>query len=450
MGQVLSSSDVGTGEAEKSPPLLLHFDVNKTILLSDSKILKTVEDGIREAVSELFWGLVEESSGQKVWKWVETSPMVERPLDHGGVEALLDPASLITYQQFCKDNIADKKERKEAVKNFSKVFDRKASNAMEALVKLALEKNVLPGSVAGSDAATQAGLQSTTFVILPAFFHLVASLTKQERNFAIVFRSFGDDHNKIKLEWNAFCERRHPVFSSLLEGVGPLDGTQQGLPDRRVKEIHTLYRDASGPLLILDTFTNGPDAKQWDAWARSKPRPKEDTREGRAFVKDELRSNTIDGVVQMQEFLSDVLKTEGTAAIKDDWAWWQFHDEESHGGKLMPLLGDRDIQQIFFDDNVEVDDPRIVDVRYPDGSPVPKDKALNKFCLKVNPVEALLNNDYFMEKLQRATALASDPAGIYSNGQSESLWFSMCCSNARKETTKPPSTSADRSVGRTE
>ena len=42
------------------------------------------------------------------------------------------------------------------------------------------------------------------------------------------------DHEKIKEEWNAFCEMRHPVFSKLLNGIGPLDGSVPGVPDRRL------------------------------------------------------------------------------------------------------------------------------------------------------------------------------------------------------------------------
>ena len=29
-----------------------------------------------------------------------------------------------------------------------------------------------------------------------------------------------------------------------LQGIGPMDGTVEGIPDRRISAMHTLYRDA--------------------------------------------------------------------------------------------------------------------------------------------------------------------------------------------------------------
>ena len=38
--------------------------------------------------------------------------------------------------------------------------------------------------------------------------------------------------------------------------------------------------DASGPMVLLDTFTNGPEDSPWDSWVRTKPKPTADTRNG--------------------------------------------------------------------------------------------------------------------------------------------------------------------------
>jgi len=386
-------------KSSSQTPLLLHFDVNKTILLSDSLIMKSIEDGIREGISELFWGVVHPNdTGAEVWEWTGTQPSVDPPTSVNSTEKLRN------YQQFCKAEVSDKDERKKAMRSFSLVTSENSKNEMEKWVRLALQKMELPKEVVHTQEAQASGLKGSTFVMLPAFFHLVSALQDQGRKFAIVFRSFGDDHEKIKTEWNSFCELRHPVFSKLVQGTGPLDGSAAH-PDRRIHEIHTLYRDDRGPMLILGTFTNGPSSAKWDAWAKSKPKPKEDTRKGRDFVREELGSSTVDGVPELQTWLHQVLKNGETAAIKDDWAWWQFHGEQSMGGKLLPLIGGEDTQQIFFDDNVEIDDPRIVDCRYPDGTAVPAEKALNRLCIKVNPVEALIDKFYFLRKLDKVERL---------------------------------------------
>jgi len=77
--------------------------------------------------------------------------------------------------------------------------------------------------------------------------------------------SFGSlkDHEKVQAEWNAFCELRHPIFSRLIEDIGPMDGSVPGVPDRRIHALHPLYRDAAGPVLVLDTLTNGPADATW-------------------------------------------------------------------------------------------------------------------------------------------------------------------------------------------
>mmetsp|Transcript_54355 Transcript_54355/g.94517 ORF Transcript_54355/g.94517 Transcript_54355/m.94517 type:complete len:125 (+) Transcript_54355:2-376(+) len=65
------------------------------------------------------------------------------------------------------------------------------------------------------------------------------------------------------------------------------------------------------------------------------------------------------------------------------------------------MLLEESIQQIFFDDNVEHENPRIVDCRHPDGTPVPQAQSMNKFMSKVNPVEAVMDEEYFVKQLRR-------------------------------------------------
>lgn len=414
-----------------SVPLLLHFDVNKTVLLSDSLIVKSIEDGVREGISELFWGWVSiDENGKRAWEWTGTRPTVDRPTSLP--QAPLDTCEMLSYYQFCKEVINDKDERKKAVRSFS-LASRSANKAeMEKWLRLALRKMELPKEMARTTQAKEAGLMGSTYVMLPAVFQLVATLHRQGRRFAIVFRSFGDDHEKIRTEWNAFCEMRHPIFSKLLADVGPLDGSVEGLPDRRIKSIHTLYRDAQGPSLILDTFTNGPSSAPWDKWAKAKPKPESDTRGGRAYARETLAAHTVDGIQAMQAWLHDILKREATAAIKDDWAWWQFNEERSEAGKLLPLIPGGGTRQVFFDDNVEHDDPRIVDCRYPDSRPVPPQHALNRLCIKVNPVEALTDEKYFLRKLVRAESGGRPGVldmEIFGNSMRCKSW--LCCDTSK-------------------
>eukprot|EP00403_Amphidinium_massartii_P020425 CAMPEP_0178398178 /NCGR_PEP_ID=MMETSP0689_2-20121128/14639_1 /TAXON_ID=160604 /ORGANISM="Amphidinium massartii, Strain CS-259" /LENGTH=403 /DNA_ID=CAMNT_0020018933 /DNA_START=180 /DNA_END=1391 /DNA_ORIENTATION=+ len=378
-------------------PLLLHFDVNKTVIQSDSIQMKTIEDGVREGISELFWGRTTGEKEQMLWEWTRHKPSCLPPT------SATETGSVLSYGQYCKEVVKDKNERKDVIKSFKLVKDQATLEAMENLLQTTMKKMELSPEVVAK-LTDESGLNGPTIKMFPSLFHLVAHLTRSKRVFAVLFRSFGTDHEKIVKEWNAFCEMKHPLFSHLLEGVGPLDGSKPGVPDRRILSLHTLYRDENGPVLILDTFTNGPESASWDSWAKQKPRPKSDTRDGRQYISSVLQSQTVEGIAQIQQWMKQHLMGQGTAAIKDDWAWWQWHGEVGEAGKILTLIpgsGGDETRQLFFDDNVDHNAARIVDCRDADGAVVPLKDGLNKLYTKVNPVEAVLTEDYFLRKLQQ-------------------------------------------------
>jgi len=49
--------------------------------------------------------------------------------------------------------------------------------------------------------------------LLPSFMKLIASLKKQKKNFALIFRTFGDDIENVKLEFNRFVQGTHPMYN---------------------------------------------------------------------------------------------------------------------------------------------------------------------------------------------------------------------------------------------
>jgi len=376
-----------------SPPLLLHFDVNKTLILTDSIDAKTQEDGIRETIAELFWGWSRREAQE--WTWLGDPNTIH--LQPPEVETIAG-SELLTYYDFCRKVTKDKKELKAMARSFRLAGSENARMQMESLFYNVTRRMQLPEDVQKTKAAEDVGLRGTSIMMLPAVFVLTAELARSGRPFAVMFRSFGQDHEKIKEEWNGFCTMQHPLFSHLLDGIGPLDGTGLG-PDRRLHNIHTLYRDSDGPVLALSTFTNGPEEMPWDQWARTKPRPEVDTRNGRAYFRDVLKAKALSGVQEVQKWFEDQLLQQSTAGIKDDWSWWYWQGQVSNAGKVFYEI--RNTKQLFFDDNVELDDARIVDCRDLNGAPVPKEHALRHLIQKVSPVEAVIDDDYFLRALER-------------------------------------------------
>lgn len=49
--------------------------------------------------------------------------------------------------------------------------------------------------------------------LIPSFFRMLVFLRKQKKEFAISFRTFGTDLDKVVFEFNKFCNGEHPCFN---------------------------------------------------------------------------------------------------------------------------------------------------------------------------------------------------------------------------------------------
>lgn len=49
--------------------------------------------------------------------------------------------------------------------------------------------------------------------LIPSFFRTISSLKKQKREFAVTFRTFGEDLPLVVWEFNQFCSGNHPCYS---------------------------------------------------------------------------------------------------------------------------------------------------------------------------------------------------------------------------------------------
>ena len=72
--------------------------------------------------------------------------------------------------------------------------------------------------------------------LIPSFFRTLIYLKKAKKEFAIVFRTFGEDLNNVVFEFNKFCKGDHPCYSG--RGGTPqvkFDGSK-GTKDLFIKE----------------------------------------------------------------------------------------------------------------------------------------------------------------------------------------------------------------------
>ncbi len=109
------------------------------------------------------------------------------------------------------------------------------------------------------------------------------------------------------------------------------------------------------------------------------------------------------GVREIYSNLLASLRKVRSYAIQDDYSYWAAKKESAAGGKLL-LIDETDYgtHQIFFDDNIgENPIHSILDVRdLTTGEPVSYGRAMNKFIVQVESSRAILEDDYFIKKVE--------------------------------------------------
>jgi hypothetical protein len=170
-GSIPGSANAPAAFGRTGIPLLVHFDVNKTVIQSDSIQMKGIEDGIREGIAELFWGHTKEVGGKPLWEWTQTKPSCYPPTDE--LEDHSRP--LVNYFEYCRKLVKDKSDRKDIISAF-KLVGEEARAEMERLLAVTVKKMQLATDVCYTPEAENAGLQGATISMFPTLFHFVAAL----------------------------------------------------------------------------------------------------------------------------------------------------------------------------------------------------------------------------------------------------------------------------------
>lgn len=91
-------------------------------------------------------------------------------------------------------------------------------------------------------------------------------------------------------------------------------------------------------------------------------------------------------------------------SIQDHFDWWRQCNESDDSGKLLLVDTDnKNIIQMFFDDNIERDRAHIVDVRELNSfSRIPFETSRDLYIHKVHPYLAITDIDYFIKLIDRA------------------------------------------------
>lgn len=279
-----------------------------------------------------------------------------------------------------------------------------ASEHAELLRKLQLPATTSASASPSDEAAAgrlAAGLDdSEYFFMLPSFFRVVQFLHTRDTKFNLIFRTFGDDLDRIAQEFNCFCEGKHPFFPLSRETV--MDGSHGGV-DRRI-HLH----EEAGESPRFGTFFRTDDLTALVMGTFEQPNEHHAASSGLSFYASHPNLDIVSGFPAIHSFLTDKWRaTETTLAIRDFYPFWFSKREDARAGKLMTMdPEDPDVHAMFFDDNILPHDPHIVDVRDARNGEVVDYFSTTKdiHLLHVEPLEAIQNEDFFIERFHASLA----------------------------------------------
>ncbi|KAG8435983.1 hypothetical protein GDO86_007176 [Hymenochirus boettgeri] len=172
----------------KKRKLVLHLDLNNTILVSDAATGQGPRAALNSYLSTVTWGKLSDSGE---WCWLSDSLSLTVPCKD----------AISYYLQFGRNaDFADTK----MGKKFKEVFDHH------------LEKLEWKGEP--NETFSQKGEDGKLYHwILPSFFHLLENLHQQGRDFCILLRTFGVDLPRLLPLIHSALMGQHPHFPQLRE-----------------------------------------------------------------------------------------------------------------------------------------------------------------------------------------------------------------------------------------
>ncbi|XP_035513305.1 uncharacterized protein si:dkey-32e6.3 [Morone saxatilis] len=262
--------------------LVLHVDLNNTILVSDAVTGQGTVAALDYFLTTVTWGKMSKH-GQ--WEWLCDSP------------SLLPPCSdaVSYYSQFGR------------VPGFTSAAGRRFRGVLDEHLNLLR----WPEGVKGDRELAVKGENGQLYYwILPSFFQLLKDLEQEGREFAILFRTFGNDLPRVlRAVYRALNEGAHPLFPDL--------------PDLKLRVNMT-----AGKIRC--------------------------SKRGIVLSRAEDRVTTHDGERGLYQYLSSV---QGLGGFQDHFDWWASNTFSIRGGKpLWVDPFDQNVQHIFIDDNIRQND----------------------------------------------------------------------------------------------
>lgn len=397
--------------------LVLHMDINKTIIQSDKAGGRSFEDVLNSNVAANVFGHIDDCSG----KWKPLYGPFDLPR--------LEKDSVITYDAyidkiFCKPNGMDNlpfSERREIWKSVTE----KRKKATRCFTHTGSVGESFAFLVQMQQEKLQKESSGENEFIIPSFFQLVNVLSELNWPFTLVFRTFGDDLLDILSEWKKFvlgCHTYKPRGEILAEMKRRLE---EAVPCYSFP-VACIYRHDNKLLLCkgVSSIKSALNSIEKDVCYSSSVRQ---------TVENSCRM--IPGFTEVVEVAYNDLSVEllkyfGTGhssdvgGLVDHYDYWASVAESRCGGKVFPVRLGTSIKTgvstnssrsnisdstytVFFDDNIFLGETHsIVDIRDEcSGVSVCDAEMESKYCVPVNAFKAIVDLDYFVNELSKCVLL---------------------------------------------
>lgn len=331
--------------------LILHMDVNSTIMLADPAQGRTPADALNRELAKA----ASVQRNRRMWHdgtpLTEKHPAVKPALFHHGAfpegcmeyhEARIGPSARFTekgqHGEIYREDYEDLKSRLLWRSEPSDVFSIPFDTDDSACVHL----------------------------LLPSFLNLLSTLTSSGTPFTLVFRTFGEDLPALSRAMTAFAHGQHPDYPHINE-----------------------------PWLAFDMETQGGQIR------RQNPRDINSTIEMR--LQKEGRT-----LAEESDILTFLEEAKHTLGFNDEYDFWKRHGFAPGAGKPLWFCRDTKTHHIFFDDNLhDKENDCIVSLRARDGATELFRNATfdelrtfrDSMLVKARITEAILDPDYFIKKV---------------------------------------------------
>jgi hypothetical protein len=374
--------------------LILHMDINKTIIQVDQAGGRSLEDVLNSNVAATVYGTVDSKDG--TWK------ALFGPFDKSAIPPSSATDEILTYDAYIDRLHCEPQGMQELPRKEKDTVWKSISN----LRRQATGKFTHTGEP-GAAYAPLVELQRQHlqhddgyYHIIPSFFKLINTLSELDMSFTLIFRTFGSDLDSVLREWKTFIQGEHvckpsgPILQKMREKyTEPLCGSVY----RHKDEMYICYGPQASLSSRLSAEFDEADSFRILEHLKHVRGCTAASKTSFAELKDHLveyfaQSNNVGGLV-------------------DYYPNWAQGAERRTGGKVFPLsLKDESNYYVFFDDNIFIGDERsIVDVREADGAESIMDPEVEKrYCVQVNAFKAIVNDNYFIDKLSECLKLQDE------------------------------------------